>query len=139
MSFSRQEENDMRSILGFGKIVLAPAILAAAALACNTASASTVNIPFSFAAAGHVWPAGAYSVQKEFAGDIVTLKSVETGLSFSSLVGPGDPDLNDTKVALKFDTIGNTHALRTIQYGGMISSQLDRKLERSERVMAGGR
>ncbi|MGB6689533.1 MAG: hypothetical protein WBE76_16990 [Terracidiphilus sp.] len=129
----------MRSILGLGKFVLAPAVLAAAALACNTASASTVNVPFSFAAAGHVWPAGAYSVRKEFSGDIVTLKSMDTGLSFSSLIGPGEPALTDTKVALKFDSIGNTHALRTIQYGGQITRQLDRKLERSERLMAGGR
>jgi hypothetical protein len=129
----------MRSILGLGKFVLAPAVLAAVALACNTASASTVNVPFSFAAAGHVWPAGAYSVQKELASDVVTVKSMATGLSFSSLIGPGEPALTDTRISMKFDTIGNTHALRTIQYGGLISSQLDKKLERSERLMASGR
>jgi tryptophan synthase beta subunit len=129
----------MKSILGLGKLVLAPAVLAVAALACNTASASTVNVPFSFAAAGHVWPAGAYDIQKDFTGSIVTVKSMSTGLSFSSLLGPGEPALTDTKLALKFDTIGNTHALRTIQYGGLITSQLDKKLERSERLMASGR
>jgi hypothetical protein len=129
----------MKSILGLGKLVLAPAVLAVAALACNTASASTVNVPFSFAAAGHVWPAGAYDIQKDFTGSIVTVKSMSTGLSFSSLLGPGEPALTDTKLALKFDSIGNTHALRTIQYGGLITSQLDKKLERSERLMASGR
>jgi hypothetical protein len=139
MSFSRQEENDMRSILGLGKLILAPAVMAAVALACNTASASTINVPFSFAAAGHVWPAGAYDVQKDLTGSIVTVKSMNTGLSFSSLLGPGEPALTDTKLALRFDTIGNTHALRTIQYGGLITSQLDKKLERSERLMASGR
>jgi hypothetical protein len=129
----------MRSILGLGKLILAPAVLAAVALACNTASASTINVPFSFAAAGHVWPAGAYDVQKDLTGSIVTVKSMSTGLSFSSLLGPGEPALTDTKLALRFDTIGNTHALRTIQYGGLITSQLDKKLERSERLMASGR
>jgi hypothetical protein len=129
----------MRSILGLGKLILAPAVLAAVALACNTASASTVNVPFSFAAAGHVWPAGAYSVDKEISGGMVTVKSLATGLSFSSLLGPGDAAPTDTKLTLKFDTIGNSHALRTIQYGWQITSQLDRKQERSERLMAGGR
>ena len=129
----------MRSILGLGKFILAPAVLAAVALACNTASASTVNVPFSFAAAGHVWPAGAYSVQKEDSGDMVTVKSMVTGLSFTSLIGPGDPAPTASNVTLKFDAIGTTHALRTIQYGWQITSQLDRKLERSERLLASGR
>jgi hypothetical protein len=137
MSFSRQEENDMRLILG--KLVLAPAVLAAVAMASTAAKASTVNVPFSFAAAGHVWPAGSYSVEKNLIQDIVTVKSNETGLSFSSLLGPGEPSPYDTSVVLEFDQFGNSHALRTVQYGPQITRRLDRKMANSERIRASGR
>lgn len=123
----------------FGKLVLAPAVLATLALASTAAKASTVNVPFSFAAAGHVWPAGAYTVQKDLTGNIATVKSNATGLSFSSLLGPGEPDPAGTRVVLEFDQFGNSHALRTIQYGGQITSRLDRKMANSERIRASGR
>jgi hypothetical protein len=128
----------MRSPLG--KLILAPVALAAMALICNSvAAASTVNVPFSFAAAGHVWPAGAYSVQKELNSNIVTVKSANTGLSFSSLIGPGEPAPTDQNITLKFDTIGSTHALRSIQYGPQITGQLDKKMAHSERLVSSGR
>ena len=123
----------------FGKLVLAPAVLATVALASTAAKASTVNVPFSFAAAGHVWPAGVYTVQKDLLGGMVTLKSNNSGLSFTSLLGPGEPGPNDSRVILEFDQFGSSHALRTIQYGPQITSRLDRKMVNSERIRASGR
>ncbi|HUH63904.1 MAG TPA: hypothetical protein VLZ50_12945 [Terracidiphilus sp.] len=122
-----------------GKLVLAPAVLATVALASTAAKASTVNIPFNFAAAGHVWPAGSYNVQKDLSGSFVTVKSNATALSFTSLLGPGAPDPRDKEVVLDFDQFGTSHALRTIQYGAQITSRLDRKMENSERIRASGR
>lgn len=128
----------MRSILS--KLVLAPVILAAAALASNTAMAeSTVNVPFSFKAAGKVWPAGLYTVQKGDFGNMVTLISKESSLSFTSLIGPGEPDPNESKVTLKFDEIGAGHALRSIQYGPQITSRLDKRAIHSEYLTSSGR
>ncbi len=123
----------------FGKLVLAPAVLATVALASTAAKASTVNVPFSFAAAGHVWPAGVYTVQKDLLGGMVTLKSNNSGLSFTSLLGPGEPGPNDSRVILEFDQFGSSHALRTIQCGPQITSRLDRKMVNSERIRASGR
>ena len=50
----------MKSI--FSKFVLAPAVLAAAALAANSAIAETVKIPFNFTAGNKVLPAGDYTI-----------------------------------------------------------------------------
>jgi|SRR5580698_2581492 hypothetical protein len=124
----------------FGKIVLAPVLLAAAALASNTAMAeSTVNVPFTFKAAGKVWPAGLYTVQKGDFGNMVTLISKENSLSFTSLVGPGEPGPDATNVTLKFDEVGIGHALRTIQYGPQITGRLDKRAIHSEYLTSSGR
>jgi|SRR5579863_4040532 hypothetical protein len=128
----------MRSILG--KLFLAPVMMAAAALATGTAMAeSSLNVPFSFTAAGKVWPAGSYTVHKDLSGNMVTLISKVNSLSFTSLIGPGDPDPNEQNVTLKFDEMGAGHALRSIQYGPQITSRLDRKALRSEYITSSGR
>jgi hypothetical protein len=45
--------------------VLAPAAMAAAALATNTAMAETLKVPFTFTVDGKDFPAGLYSVQRQ--------------------------------------------------------------------------
>ena len=128
----------MRSI--FGKLVLAPVVMAAAALASNTAMAApTVKVPFSFTAAGKVWPAGTYTIQKDLRGDYVTLLNRESSMSFNALLGPGEPGPSDTTIMLKFDEVGSGHALRTVQYGPEITSRLDRKAAHSEYITSSGR
>jgi hypothetical protein len=128
----------MRSI--FGKLVLAPAILAAAALASNTAMAeNNVKVPFSFTAAGKVWPAGDYSIQRDSAGSSVTLKSKVSSQAFTFLVGPGEPSPTEKKITLNFDALNGTHALRTVQYGPEISGQLDRQPKHSTSMATSGR
>ena len=134
----KAEVFDMRSILG--KLILAPVVMAATALATTTAMAeSTVNVPFSFSAAGKYWPAGAYTVQKDISGNLVTLTSKVNSMSFSALVGPGEPAPTDSSINLKFDEVGTGHALRTIQYGPQITSRLDRKAVHQEYLTSSGR
>jgi hypothetical protein len=123
-----------------GKLFLATAVLAAAAFAAQTAKAETrVNVPFGFIAAGQAMPAGTYAVQKDSFGNVVTLRNVRTSQSFNWLIGAGGADYDHSKVTLSFDNAGETHALRTIQYGDVITSRLDRNLVRSEHIIASGR
>jgi hypothetical protein len=138
MSQHRQEEKDMKSL--FGKMVLASAFMAVAAFASNTAMAeANVKVPFSFTAAGKVWPAGNYTIVKQSTRDFVTLISKESSLSFTALVGPGDAAPTDTQITLRFDEVANGHALRSIQYGPMVTSRLDRKSMHSEYLTSSGR
>jgi hypothetical protein len=116
--------------------VLAPAVMAAAALATNTAMAeTTLKVPFSFTVAGKNCPAGLYSVQWESThSNLVTLKSKEASQSFTWLIAPGDPAPGDTAVVLRFDELGDMHALRSVQYGSRITSRLDKKINQAEHV-----
>jgi len=128
----------MRSILG--KLILAPAILAAAAFAANSAMAeSNVKVPFSFTAAGKVWPAGTYTIEKDMLAGTVTLKSAVSSESFTYLLGPGDPNPTDEHITLRFDSAGGTHALRSVQYGPQITAQLDRPSRHEANMAASGR
>lgn len=123
-----------------GKLILATAVLAAAAFAAQTAKAETrVSVPFGFVAAGQAMPAGTYAVKKDSFGNIVTLRNVRTAQSFNWLIGAGANDYNDSMVTLSFDNAGDTHALRSIQYGDEVTSRLDRDLVRSEHIIASGR
>jgi hypothetical protein len=124
----------------FGKLFLAPVLMAGVALAANSAKAETnVNVPFSFSAAGKIWPAGQYVIHKDLSGGLVTVLNRNSSQSFTALLGPGEPGPNDTNIIMKFDEVGAGHALRTVQYGPVITSRLDRKALRSERLMSSGR
>ena len=107
--------------------VLAPAVMAAAALATNTAMAETVKVPFNFTVAGKDMPAGYYSVQRELSRNMVTLRSSETSQSFTWIIAPGNPDPTNTAVVLRFDELGQDHALQSVQYGPLITCRLDKK------------
>jgi hypothetical protein len=121
----------MRSILY--KFVLAPVVMAAAALATTTAAAAaTVDIPFSFTVAGQDCPAGVYSVQRQTTGNLVILQSKDASRTFSWLLAPGDPAPTSTAVTLKFNESGTERTLRTVQYGGLITSRLDKKDKHTE-------
>lgn len=108
-------------------LILASAVIAAVALATTAAKAeTTLKVPFSFTVAGKTLPAGEYSVRKDN-GNIVTLRSLEARKSFTWIAGPGEPNPTDNHIVLKFDEAGETHALRSIQYGAVVTSRLDRK------------
>jgi hypothetical protein len=109
-------------------LVLAPALLAAVALTSNSAKAETgLKVPFSFTVAGKTCPAGVYTVRRDSNGNFVTLRSTSSRRTFLWMVGPGSVDPTENHIVLKFDQSGNTHALRSIQYGSMVTSRLDGK------------
>lgn len=131
----------MKSI--YSKFILAPVALAAVALATSSAIAeTTVRVPFKFTAGGQVCPAGYYTVQHDDSANFVSLTSKDTLKTFTWVVGPGAPDLKDTKIALKFDQVGGTHVLQSVQYGSLVTSRLDKKTLREmehESQLSGGR
>jgi hypothetical protein len=123
----------MQSILHL--VAIAPAVIMAATLAANPAVAetTTIKVPFSFEVAGKAFPAGDYSIRRDDKDNFVTLAPKGSSQSFSSILGAGAANPWDYKIALKFDLVGQTHFLQSIQYGTMITSQLDKKALVSER------
>jgi hypothetical protein len=111
--------------------VLAPVVMAAAALATNTAMAETVKVPFKFTVAGRELPAGYYSVKREMSQGIVTLRSGATSQGFTWILAPGDPAPTDTAVTLRFDELGQDHVLQSVQFGPLITSRLDKKTKQT--------
>ena len=131
----------MKSI--FSKFVLAPAVLAAVALAAASAKAEvTVKVPFNFTADGKICPAGYYTVRHDDHGSFVTLRSKTSSQNFTWVVGPGLAPPDNRKITLKFDEIGSGHVLQSVQYGALSTARLDKKSLRDEREssqLAGGR
>jgi len=121
-------------------LFLAPALLVAAALTAQPALAATrVNIPFNFVAAGTACPAGIYTVAEAIYGN--TLRLQGAARSFVWIAGPGAPSPADQRVILSFDRVGSTHLLRTVQYGAIVTSRLDKKVREAipepEQTVAG--
>jgi hypothetical protein len=112
------------------KFVLASAVLAAVVVTTPIIHAETVKVPFSFTVDGHNMLPGYYTIQRDQALNMVTLKSADASKTYTWVLGPGDPGPNDFKVALKFDT--DTHALRSIQYGSRVTGRLDKQNKHSE-------
>ena len=112
-------------MLGAPALALAPAAMAAAALATNTAMAETLKVPFTFTVDGKDFPAGLYSVQRQ-SQNLVTLISKDASQSFTWVVAPGDPAPTDTAVTLRVDELGQDHVLQSVQYGPLITPRLDK-------------
>src|SRR5260370_40981637 len=98
--------------------------MAAAALATNTAMAETLKVPFTFTVDGKDFPAGLYSVQRQSSQNVVTLISKDASQSFTWVVAAGEPAPTDTAVTLRFTGLAETHALRSVQYGQLITPRL---------------
>jgi hypothetical protein len=125
--------------LNLRSLVLAPAILAAAALATNVAVAeTTLKVPFNFSVAGKTMPAGFYTVHRDSTGNIVSLRGRDAQHSFNWILAPGEPAPNDSRIVLRFDTDGQSHELRSIQYGPAITSRIDKKTVRQMESLAPG-
>jgi hypothetical protein len=108
-------------------LILAPAVLAVAALAAQPAVAEShlINVPFSFVANGKVCPAGAYRVSREnFSG---TIRLTGAHNSFVWLLVAGNGAVRDHRLVLTFDVAGQNHMLRTVEYGPMSTPQIDKK------------
>lgn len=128
----------MQSILR--KLALAPAVLAAAALLTTSAMAeSAIKVPFNFTVGGKVFPAGRYVVERDDSGGFVSLINRDVPIVASWVLTPGSPNPTENKIALKFDQVGNTHVLQSIQYGALITSKLDKNVERESSQLSEGR
>jgi hypothetical protein len=111
----------------FTTSILAPAIMAAAALATIPAVAetATVKVPFNFTVAGQNLPAGNYSVKRDYPGNFVRLQSQQSSQSFT---WPGSASAQESKAAsLVFDHEGQQYTLRSVQSGTVVTPRLDRK------------
>ena len=125
----------------FSKFVLGSAAVAAIALGAISATAeTTVKVPFKFTAGGQVCEAGYYTVNHDN-GNFVTLTAKDSGKTFTWVVGPGAAAPTETKVALKFDNLGGTRVLQSIQYGRLVTPPLDKKtlheMERESQLNGG--
>jgi hypothetical protein len=121
----------MRSILSV--LILAPAMIAAAALTTNSAMAeSIINVPFSFTAAGKACPAGKYIVVHDPIHNFVTLMGKQAHVGFNWILSPGDGFPTDTKVKMEFERQGQGYALESIQVGSLTTHRLDKKPRGSE-------
>jgi len=108
------------------KSVLAAVVVTTGTLSTHMATAQTaLKVPFSFTVSGQTMPAGVYTVQEDTFHNAVILRDKASTRSFSYALRPGDPSPNEVHVALKFETSGNTHILRGIQFGPRSTSRLD--------------
>jgi hypothetical protein len=115
----------MRSILH--SLVLAPVVMAAAALATTSAMAeATVNVPFSFTVAGKNCPAGQYTVQRDVIHNFITLRSKYAPVGFNWILGPGDGVTKDSTITLSFDQQDQRYRLQSVEYGTDKTRRLDK-------------
>jgi len=108
------------------KSILAAIVVTTAALSTHAAKAETnLNVPFSFTVAGQSLPAGVYTVKEDTFHNMVILRSQDASKSFSYALRPGNPAPNEVRVTLHFESTGDNHVLRSIQFGSKITSRLD--------------
>jgi hypothetical protein len=113
------------------KLILRNLVLSTAALCASTAFAANqakLNVPFDFTVKNHAYHAGSYRVEVDTSRSMVTLSSIgEVTAPATWLVGPGDSEHNQLKVRLTFDVVGQDHILRTIQYGELVTPNLNKR------------
>jgi hypothetical protein len=105
-------------------VVLATAsICATAAFAADQA---VVNIPFNFQSQGHAFPAGNYVATVDRNHNVLALRNTaDASVAAIWAAGPAEYNPSDEKLTLKFDDLGSSHTLRTVQLGSRITSRLD--------------
>ncbi len=102
-------------------VLTSAAVCATAAFAANQAR---VDVPFSFTAKGHTYPAGAYNVTLDSNGQTVTLQSrADSTRQIGWIVGPAEAA--SYPAVVKFDQIGTDYTLKTIQLSNHITPNLD--------------
>lgn len=111
----------------FGKLVLASAVAAIAALSSTSAiaasePAATVNVPFSFTVHGRTLPAGVYRVAWDPSGNLITLRNKAAVESF--LWNPGSSKAADGRLVMRFEQHGRECALESIRYGDVSTPRL---------------
>jgi hypothetical protein len=114
-------------------VLASAALVAAAALATNSAMAdTTLRVPFSFTVAGKTCPPGRYSVKEDHSEAFVILTSEDSSRAFTWILKPGEADYKADKVVLNFDVAGPNHMLRSVQVGSKTTRILDENVPNSE-------
>jgi hypothetical protein len=113
----------------FTTSILAPAIMAAAALATIPAVAETANVkvPFNFTVAGQNLPAGNYSVQRDSPGNFIRLQSRQSSQSFAWIASASASSQKTAAASLIFDRDGQKYTLQSVQAGPLVTPRLDHK------------
>jgi hypothetical protein len=112
------------------RLTLRTLVLSSAAL-CSTAAFAAnqvvqLDVPFNFVVKNHAYQSGAYKVMIEPERSLVTMRRINNPVeSMTWIVNPADDDKNPLKVRLTFDRIGEDSVLRTIQFGGLTTPNLD--------------
>ena len=108
------------------KSILAAVVVTTGALSPAIGKAeTTLNVPFSFTVSGQTMPAGVYTVKQDTFHNLVVLRNQDSSRSFSYTLRPGDASANQVHVSLKFESSGDSHILRGIQFGSKMTSRLD--------------
>jgi hypothetical protein len=113
-------------------LMLATAVVATAAFVTTSAKAATLNVPFSFTVNGKICPAGEYSVERAYGGNVVSVTNRDGSRNFTWVLRPGDPDPTSTTVSLYFENQGETHVLESVQYKSQVASAMTKKSKRME-------
>ena len=114
--------------------IIRSAIFATAAICATAAFAAdraVVNIPFNFVSHGKSFPAGRYTASLDANQNVLELSNIKNPrYSAHWTAGPADFNPSNEKLTLKFDDLGQSHALRTVQLGPRITSRLDVSVSR---------
>jgi len=87
-----------------------------AAISANAQHTTQVTVPFEFAAAGRILPAGDYRVTFNESSAIVTLRGPDMN-SIVLMTAPGDR-FNDERNVLRFQSHGDEWSLRQVVFAG---------------------
>jgi hypothetical protein len=119
--------------ISFGKLVMASAALAAVTMAAAPAMAetTTLKVPFNFTVNGRALPAGTYSIERDTLANTLRLAGTYASQGFIWSAAP-NADKNKGRVVLQFDE--NSHALRSVQYGAVVTSRLDKGTGKTEDI-----
>ena len=89
-----------------------------AAISASAQPSTQVSVPFAFAAAGQMFPAGDYRVSLDESNQIVSLRGQDLKTIFL-LTAPGDR-FQDERSVLRFQHDGNEWSLQGVVIDGLI-------------------
>lgn len=114
--------------------IIRSAVFAAAAICATAAFAADraiVDIPFNFVSQGKSFPSGRYAATLDPNQNVLELSNIDNAkYSAHWAAGPVDFNPNSENLTLKFDDLGPSHLLRTVQLGSRITSRLDAPVSR---------
>jgi len=96
-----------------------------AAISANAQHSIRVSVPFAFAAAGRILPAGDYRLSHSESGDLVTLSGQDLKTTLL-LTAPGNR-FQDERSVLRFERHGDELSLQEIAFDGTIRRLLSAK------------